>query len=125
MKKSVVETHGTLRPSGDSKNNTKTQTKNQSDNPILSTAAPNPAGNPTIPSTTKTPQLNPCRHITKLLAYSFPKINVMGNCYLVNEYAECGSLDHFWKKDFGREQLNFRRRVIIAYEVMMALQQNK
>ena len=60
-------------------------------------------------------------NITMLLAYSFPNNNIMGNYYLVYEYAQRGSLDAFWKDDTGREQLNFRRRVIIAYEVMTAL----
>ena len=60
-------------------------------------------------------------NITMLLAYSFPTNDILGNFYLVYEYAERGSLDTFWKDDTGREQLNFRRRVIIAYEIMTAL----
>jgi serine/threonine protein kinase len=60
-------------------------------------------------------------NIATLLAYSFPT-NLRGNYYLLYECAERGSLDKFWKDDTSREQLSWKRRNIIAYEVLTALQ---
>jgi serine/threonine protein kinase len=60
-------------------------------------------------------------NIALLMAYSFPPV-LKGNYYLIYECAERGSLDKFWMDDTGREQLSLKRRIIIAYEILTALQ---
>jgi serine/threonine protein kinase len=55
-----------------------------------------------------------------LYAYCFSD-EIRGNCYLIYEVADKGSLDMFWMDDIKRLRLTFRRRIQIAIDIITAI----